>query len=31
MKERIVMLLEQITDKKKLEKLYWYVMHLLAK
>lgn len=31
MKERIVILLEQITDKKKLERLYWYVVHLLVK
>jgi hypothetical protein len=31
MKDRIVAMLEQITDERKLERLYWYVVHLLVK
>jgi hypothetical protein len=31
MKERILALLEQVTDETKLERLYWFVVNLLTR
>lgn len=31
MKERIIAMLDEINSEKKLERLYWFVAHLLVK